>query len=275
MLLAPLTLGCTSAEAPPPGAASSSVATSGSGGAAASGSTSQTSAATGGAGGRAPEEPPRVLLFSKTSGFRHASIPDAIAALEAEGAARSWTLAATEEASWFDGATLAGFDVVVFLLTTGDVLDDAQQAAFEAFVRAGGGYAGVHSASDTEFGWPWYGELVGAYFAGHPAVQPAIVTVEDAAHPATAHLASADWMRTDEWYSFDHNPRREVDVLLSLDETSYDPGGLAMGDHPIAWSQPYDGGRAFYTAGGHTSESYAEPDFLAHVVGGIAWAAAR
>ncbi|MEO0602981.1 MAG: ThuA domain-containing protein [Myxococcota bacterium] len=221
----------------------------------------------------APPVPPRVLLFTKTEGFRHGSIAQAVPALQAEGAKRGWTVTHTEDAGTFTPASLADFDVIVFLLTTGDVLDADQQAAMEGFVAAGGGFAGVHSATDTEYDWPWYGELVGAYFSGHPRVQSADVLVDDARHPATAHLTTP-WNRDDEWYAFRDNPRARVDVLLSLDESSYDPGNHAMdGDHPIAWSQTIHGGRSFYTAGGHTSASYGEADFLRHLAEGIAWAA--
>ncbi len=214
--------------------------------------------------------PLRVLLFSKTTGFRHASIPDAIAGLSDAG----WIVTATEDAATFTDATLDGIDVVVFLLTTGDVLDDAQQGACERFIARGGGFVGVHSASDTEYAWPWYGALVGAYFAGHPPVQQASVIVEAADHPATAHLTSP-WVRTDEWYAFQANPRAAVTVLLSLDETSYAPAATAMGDHPIAWAHESDGGRAFYTALGHTTESWSEAAFLQHVRGGVEWAGRR
>jgi type 1 glutamine amidotransferase len=214
----------------------------------------------------------RILLFSKTAGFRHASIPDAIRALEAKAASRRWQVSATEDGSWFEDARLDGFDVVVFLLSSGDVLDDAQQAAFERFMRKGRGWVGVHSASDTEYGWPWYGELAGAYFAGHPPIQEAKLRVERPSHLSTRGLPAV-WQRTDEWYSFSRNPRSNVHVLLSLDETSYAPSELAMGDHPIAWYHAHDGGRAFYTALGHTSESWSEPAFLDHVAGAIDWAA--
>jgi type 1 glutamine amidotransferase len=246
-------------------ASTSASATSGAGGNGGNGASS------GGSGG-SMLAPPRVLLFSKTAGYRHESIPTAIAALEAAGSTRGWTTQATEDASLFTAQTLAAFDVVAFVMTTGDVLDAGQEAAFQAFIQAGGGYAGVHSASDTEYGWSWYGGLCGAYFAGHPAIQPATLIVENVMHPATQHLGPT-WMRTDEWYSFDHNPRPEVDVLVSIDEATYDVGGLAMGDHPMAWSHEYDGGWAFYTALGHSMESYAEPEFMEHLVGGIEWAA--
>jgi type 1 glutamine amidotransferase len=217
-------------------------------------------------------EPHRVLLFSKTTGFRHDSIAAAIRALEAKAAARRWQISATEDATWFDDTRLDGFDVVVFLMSTGDVLDERQQAAFERFIRKGRGWVGVHSASDTEYGWPWYGELVGAYFSAHPAIQPARLRVERPNQLPTRGLPAV-WQRTDEWYSFSANPRSKVHVLISLDESSYAPAAIAMGDHPIAWYHAHDGGRAFYTALGHTTESWSEAAFLDHVAGGIEWAA--
>ena len=216
--------------------------------------------------------PPRVLLFSKTLGHRHDSIPSAIRALQTTAAARSWQISATEDASWFEDVRLDGFDVVVFLMTTLDVLDEAQQAAFERFMRKGRGWVGVHSASDTEYSWAWYGQLVGAYYRTHPGISPARVRVERRNHPSTRGLPAV-WQRSDEWYSFSTNPRANVHVLLSLDESSYPVGAAAMGDHPIAWYHGHDGGRAFYTALGHTIESWSEPAFLDHVAGGIEWAA--
>jgi type 1 glutamine amidotransferase len=214
----------------------------------------------------------RVLAFSRTTGFRHDSIPDAIAAIRALGAQRGFLTDATEDPTGFTDAGLAEYGAVIFLLTTGDVLDASQRAAFERYIRAGHGYVGVHSAADTEYGWPWYGGLVGAYFASHPDIQTATVHREDPTHVSTASLPEP-WVRTDEWYNFRSNPRAtsDIHVLASLDETSY--AGGAMGDHPIAWCRPYDGGRAWYTGGGHTRESYAEPLFLDHLAGGIEYAA--
>ena len=214
----------------------------------------------------------RVLVFSKTQKFRHDSIPAGIAAIRKLGDVNGFAADATEDAAAFADANLKRYAAVVFLNTTGDVLDDAQQAAFERYIKNGGGYVGVHAASDTEYGWPWYGKLVGAYFARHPAIQPATIIRETADHPATAVLPEK-WDRTDEWYTFKSNPRAGVTVLLSLDESTYDGGG--MGDHPIAWCHEFDGGRAFYTGLGHTKESYAEPLFLQHLLGGIEWAARR
>jgi type 1 glutamine amidotransferase len=216
---------------------------------------------------------PRILLFTKTSAFRHDSIPAAVAAIRELGKANGLTVDATEDSAAFTDTNLARYDAVVFLLTTGDVLDASQQQAFERYIRRGGGFAGVHSAADTEYGWPWYGGLVGAYFKSHPQVQRATVRVADRRNPSTAGLPRA-WARTDEWYNFARNPRRSVHVLARLDETSYSPGPGAMGaDHPIAWWHSYQGGRAWYTAGGHTGESYAEPLFRRHLLGGIRYAA--
>ncbi|MFD9096754.1 ThuA domain-containing protein [Streptomyces collinus] len=212
----------------------------------------------------------RVLVFSRTAGFRHDSIPEGIAAVRQLGQAGGFTVDATEDADAFTGKNLSRYDAVVFMSTTGDVLDTAQQDAFEGYVRHGGGYVGVHSAADTEYDWAFYGGLAGAYFRNHPAIQPATVNVEDRAHPATSHLGRT-WERTDEWYNYRSNPREHAHVLASLDETSY-TGGTMNGDHPIAWCQDYRGGRAFYTGGGHTKESYADPAFRQHLLGGIRWA---
>lgn len=223
---------------------------------------------------QAPAEPFRVLLFSRTAGFRHDSIATAIAALTELQDAGGYLAEATEDASQFSADNLARFRVVVFLLTTGDVLDGGQQAAFEGWIAAGGGYLGVHSAADTEYDWPFYGDLVGAYFKSHPAVQAARVSIEIADHPATAGLASP-WSRVDEWYDFRANPRPSVTVLATIDETSY-TGGTMGADHPIAWAHATaGGGRALYTAMGHTQASYADPAFRQHLMGALRWVAGR
>lgn len=222
----------------------------------------------GGSGGHGDER--RVLVFSKTAGFRHDSIPEGVAAVRELGSAHGFAVDATEDADAFTARNLGRYDAVVFLSTTGDVLDPAQQGAFERYIKRGGAYVGVHAAADTEYDWAFYGGLAGAYFQGHPAIQPATVDVEDHAHPATAGLG-ATWNRTDEWYNYRSNPRERAHVLASLDESSYS-GGTMNGDHPIAWCQDYQGGRAFYTGGGHTKESFAEPAFRQHLLGGIRWA---
>ncbi|WP_432830091.1 ThuA domain-containing protein [Dactylosporangium sp. CA-092794] len=221
----------------------------------------------------AADAPYKVLVFSKTAGFRHSSIPNGIAAIQSLGAANSFTVTATEDAAAFTAANLAQYQTVVFLSTTGDVLNDTQQAAFEAYIRGGGGYVGVHAAADTEYSWPFYGTLVGAWFSAHPAIQAATVNVEDRTNPATAHLA-ATWTRTDEWYNYQSNPRGTAHVLASLNESSYS-GGTMNGDHPITWCKTIDSGRSFYTGLGHTEESYTEANFVNLLLGAIRYTAKR
>jgi type 1 glutamine amidotransferase len=211
------------------------------------------------------------LVFSKTTGFRHDSIPQGIAAIEALGKAHAFAVDSTEDASHFTDAELARYKVVVFLCTTGDILEAGQKAALERYIRSGGGFVGIHSASDTEYQWAWYGRLVGAYFASHPQIQRGTVRIEDLGHASTEGLP-ATWERTDEWYNFRRNPRGNVHILATLDEATYS-GGKMGADHPIAWCQEIDGGRSWYTAMGHTSESYAEPLFRLHLLGGIESAA--
>ncbi len=212
-----------------------------------------------------------VLVFSKTSAFRHDSIPDGIAAIQTLGAENGFAVDSTEDAARFTDAELARYKVVVFLCTTGDILDTDQKAAFERYIRSGGGFVGIHSASDTEYQWAWYGRLVGAYFASHPQIQRATVHIEDLGHASTEGLP-AIWVRTDEWYNFRSSPRGAVHVLATLDEATYSGGKMGV-DHPIAWCQQIDGGRSWYTAMGHTSESYAERLFRLHLLGGIESAA--
>ncbi|MFD1501578.1 ThuA domain-containing protein, partial [Streptosporangium lutulentum] len=213
----------------------------------------------------------KVLVFSKTTGFRHSSIPDGIAMIRQLGADNGFAVDATEDAAAFTTANLAQYKAVVWLSTTGDVLNAAQQTAFESYIRGGGGYAGVHAAADTEYDWPWYGGLVGSYFKSHPATQQATVRFEDRANPSTAH-APQTWTRTDEWYDYRTNPRTDVKVLANIDESSYS-GGTMGADHPITWCHGYEGGRSWYTGMGHTEESYADPAFATLVLGGIQVAA--
>jgi type 1 glutamine amidotransferase len=157
----------------------------------------------------------------------------------------------------------------VFLSTSGEVLDEAGREALTGYMAAGGAWLGIHGASTTEYGWPWFGDLVGARFDQHPPVQAGVITVEDKDHPATEHLG-ATWTRRDEWYAFTDNPRPRVRVLLTVDETSYE-GGTMGTDHPVAWCHEHLGGRSFYTALGHTDESFAEPAFLSHLRGALSW----
>jgi len=214
----------------------------------------------------AAEEQSNLLVFTKTDGFRHSSIPDGVKALREIGEENGYSIDHTEDAALFNADNLQQYDAVVFLNTTEDVLNGEQQEAFKEFINGGGGFVGIHAASDTEYGWPWYGRLVGAYFVSHPRIQEATVRVVDREHPSTAHLP-AEWVRTDEWYNFkDIQPH--INVLAWLDESTYE-GGENGENHPIAWYHEFEGGRVFYTAGGHTSESYSEPLFRRHMLGGI------
>ncbi|GAB5518429.1 MAG: ThuA domain-containing protein [Rhodothermales bacterium] len=217
--------------------------------------------------------PPRfdVLLYTNANGHVHSSIPAGVAMIEALGKAHGFTVTTTDDSTMFTAGNLVEYEAVVFLSTTGDMLGDAEQAAFEQYIQSGGGYAGIHAAAAAEYDWEWYGQLVGAHFQDHPEQQDATVLVLDQHHPSTAHLPNR-WERYDEWYNYRWNPRGNVHVLMVLDTQSYD--GSTMGtDHPIAWTHEYDGGRAWYTGLGHTDESYADPLFEQHVLRGIEWAA--
>ena len=211
-----------------------------------------------------------VLVFSRTQGYRHESILAGIAAIKRLGERHGFTVNATESPTLFTDEQLKPYRVVVFLNTTGHVLERDQQAAFERYIEGGGGYVGVHSASDTEYEWSWYGKLLGAYFRSHPAIQPAMLDVVDATQVSTRHLPK-QWQRVDEWYNFRAQPT-DVEVLIRIDEKTY-TGGTMGEQHPMAWCHDVGRGRAWYTALGHTIESYSDPLFLEHLSGGITWAA--
>lgn len=213
-----------------------------------------------------------VLVFSKTAGFRHSSIEDGHQMFRDLAERYDFEVTITEDASVFDPLTLANYNVIVFLSTTGDVLDPQQQRALEGFMQAGGGWMGIHAAADTEYNWPWYNELVGAYFNGHPNnpnVRQATIIVDDREHPATAHLGET-WERSDEWYNYKDIVK--FHRLMRMDETSYE-GGTNGENHPISWCNEFENGRMFYTGLGHTSETYVEESFVQHVWGGIQYVA--
>ncbi len=214
----------------------------------------------------------KVLVFTKTEGFRHPSIPAGIEAIRQIGQNLKFKVDTTENAAAFNEKNLRQYSTVIFLNTTGDVLDYRQQAEFERYIQAGGGFVGVHAAADTEYDWPWYGKLVGAYFDSHPNepnVRQASIQLIDQDHPATDFLPEV-WPRNDEWYNYKEiNP--DLKILLNLDESTYE-GGTNGDSHPIAWYQAYDGGRAFYTGLGHTEASYREDLFIKHLTGGIRYA---
>ena len=214
--------------------------------------------------------PSKILVYSKTTGFRHDCIPSGIEAIKKLGTDNGFLTDFTEDSTQFNSANLKNYKAVIFLCTTHNVLSDSGRAAFKSYIEAGNGFVGIHAATDTEYGWAWYGKLVGAYFISHPAGQPlAKINVVDNTNIATQGLPAV-WERKDEWYNFKQvNPDNHI--LLNLDEKSY-KGGVMGAKHPIAWYHDYDGGRAFYTGLGHTKDSYIEPLFLQHLMGGISYA---
>jgi glucose/arabinose dehydrogenase len=214
----------------------------------------------------------RILVFSKTAGFRHSSIPNGKTALLKLATENNWSVDTTEDAAVFTEKNLKKYSAVVFLNTTGNILNNYQETAFERYIQAGGGFVGIHSATDTEYDWIWYARMVGANFESHPKPQQAKLIVTDKNHPSTKHLSDT-WLKTDEWYNF-KNLNKDVKVLLKIDETSYE-GGKHGSDHPMAWYHEYDGGRAFYTELGHTEESYTDSVYLKHITGGIEYAVGK
>lgn len=219
----------------------------------------------------APERA-NVLVFSKTAGFRHESIEAGIAALQKMAQEKGFDVSFTEDATAFSNANLKKYSAVVFLNTTGDVLDNVQQDAFERFIQAGGGYVGIHAATDTEYEWPWYGQLAGAYFLDHPSdpnVQEGTIVVKEKDHWATQGMPDT-YQKTDEFYNF-KNISPDINVVLTIDESTYN-GGKNGDGHPMSWYHEFNGGRAFYTAMGHTDETFSEPIYLEHLWAGIHYA---
>ena len=228
-----------------------------------------------------PTKKYHVLVFSKTAGFRHGSIGPGITAIKLLGQQNNIGVDAIEDAALFTDAFLARYDAVIWLSTTGDVLNDTQQAAFERYIQAGGGYVGIHAASDTEYTWPWYGQLVGGYFRNHPAARrrrrssprtrrtcpPPPAGPLDARGRVVQlpghHQPGGQWRRH----------RRQpaptpIHVLLTVDESTYNEsdGNTTDDDHPVSWCKRFDGGRMFYTALGHTNQSFTEAPFLQHLL---------
>ena len=220
----------------------------------------------------------KVLVYTEVelTSLPHDSIAAGVTAIQELAAANGFLVDTTADSAAFNDANLAQYAAVIWLSTTGDVLSDTEQAAFERYIVAGGGYVGIHAAADTERSWAWYGGLVGAY-ASVPApgvpgpTGTATVLVSDRQHPSSAPLP-LDWVRDDEWYDFETNPRGTVHVLATVDEDTYSGGGMGF-DHPVAWCHPYEGGRSWYTSGGHASATFSDPQFRQHLLGGIFWAA--
>ncbi|MDT0551668.1 ThuA domain-containing protein [Urechidicola vernalis] len=213
---------------------------------------------------------PKILVFTKTAGFVHQSIPEGVKAIQKLGKEHNFEVVESGNASEFTDEILKEYSAIVFLSTTGDVLNTNQSVAFERYIQAGGGFVGVHAAADTEYDWNWYGKLVGAYFLSHPHQQEATFVIEDSNFIATNFFEDKNWVRRDELYNYKKiNPN--INVLINIDESTYE-GGENGEDHPMAWYHEYDGGRAFYTGLGHTDESFEEELFLKHLLGGIQYA---
>ncbi len=208
----------------------------------------------------------KVLIYSKTNGYRHQSISAGIEAIKKLGNDNNFLVDATEDSLDINDKKLKKYQAIIFLSTTGKVLGEAQEQALQNFIHNGGGLVGVHAATDCEYGWPWYVQMIGANFESHPQQQMAKLNVVDSKNIATQHLPAV-WERKDEWYNF-KNMNPSVNVLLKIDETSY-TGGKNNNNHPMAWYHNFEGGKVFYTALGHTNESYTEPFFLQHLLGGI------
>jgi uncharacterized protein len=216
-----------------------------------------------------PSATPKVLIFSKTNGYRHASIGAGIAAIKKLGSENGFEVDATEDSTWFNTATLKKYSALIFLSPTGTVFGPNEEKALQEYIHNGGGFVGIHSATDCEYNWQWYGDLVGAYFKAHPKPQMATFNVIDKDHPATRKLPNP-WQHFDELYNFKYvNPN--ITVLLKIDEKSY-TGGTMGDNHPMSWYHAYDGGRAFYTELGHADECYSDPIYLGHLLGGIQYA---
>jgi type 1 glutamine amidotransferase len=218
-----------------------------------------------------------VLVFSKTVGYRHASITNGIAAIRELGSQHGFAVEATEDSSAFTATNLARFQTVVFLSVIGDVLNSEQEAAVENYLQGGGGLVAIHAAIfgslAFEGNWAWYGNVIGCAFTNHSAIVPATVKIQDATHPSTAGLP-VEWRRTDEWYNYTGTPRGTANVLATVDESTY-RGGTLGSDHPISWWRPVGKGRMWFTAMGHTENSFSEPHFRQHLLGAIQAVARR
>jgi type 1 glutamine amidotransferase len=224
----------------------------------------------------AAAEPPRVLLFSHSTGYRHASIEPGVAAIRGLGAREKIAIVPSEDPNVFSTEGLRGFDAIILLSTSTDPkkpesewFQGKRREALQAFVRRGGGIVGIHAASDSHYHWPWYVRMIGGQFVRHPEGTPeGRLRVVDRKHPATRGV-DATMRRTDEWYYFDdYNP--ETRVLVTLDPASI--GEKDANPNPVSWAHEYEGGRVFYTAMGHTAESYSDRNFLTHLASGLRWA---
>jgi len=223
----------------------------------------------------------KALLFTKVAGYHHEAVNEGVDAMRWLAERNDFALDWHQDASRvFNDKALAEYDVVIFLMTTQDILNDEQQEAFKRFIQSGKGFVGIHTASDTEYDWPWYNQLIGRMFYIHPHRQTAAIRVEDRNFPGMQLMPDMRWW-TDEWYEFGEEKVDNLNYLITVDESTYDVKAKwgekeakgMNGFHPVAWYHDFDGGRAFYTAMGHMAETYSDAIFLEHIYGGIFWAA--
>jgi type 1 glutamine amidotransferase len=222
----------------------------------------------------------KVLLVTTTLGWHHESVHAGVLAIQQLGTRNSFDVVLMEDPGSITDKNLGQFKVIIFLNTTGNIFDSTQQKVMERYIQSGKGFVGIHSASDTEYDWPWYNKLVGRMFHIHPAIQTAKVTILEPDFPGLQGFSN-NKLWTDEWYEFGPEKISDLHYILSIDETSYNPKvewgnkkGAGMGKlHPVAWYHDYDGGRSFYTALGHLPSIYSDPAFLSHLYAGIFWAA--
>lgn len=222
----------------------------------------------------------KALLFTKTAGWHHESINEGVDGIRKIAQRHQFQVDWHEQASRISKENLEQYDVIIFLSTTGDILNEEQQAAMEDFIQSGKGFVGIHAASDTEYKWEWYTQLVGRMFSHHPANQTTRVTVLDQSFPGLERVPES-FLWTDEWYAFGEEKADNLNYLLTIDESMYNiqphwdnNPKQGMGDfHPVAWYHEFDGGRSYYNALGHMPETYSDTMFLEMLYGGIYWAA--
>ncbi|HKH61022.1 MAG TPA: ThuA domain-containing protein [Flavitalea sp.] len=232
------------------------------------------------AGVSAQQKQFKALLVTTTKGWHHESLHAGVLALQDLGKKNFFDVVLFENPNGFTDKYVEQFQVIIFLNTTGDIFDSAQQKVMERFIQSGKGYVGIHSASDTEYDWEWYTKLVGRMFHIHPAIQTARMNVIDTKFPGLQGF-TGNKLFTDEWYEFGPEKTSGLNYILAIDESSYNAKvqwgakkGEGMGQlHPVAWYHNYDGGRAFYTALGHVPTIFSDPIYLNHLYSGIFWAA--
>lgn len=219
----------------------------------------------------------KALVFSdKSDKWHHPNVPVAKEAFEILSKKHFFEMTWVETNETFASQDFSAFDVIVFISASPCGLDEDKRKEFQEYVASGGGIVGVHFSfafADSEYQWPWWEELVGNVFVCHPPQQSGIMTVEEPEFPACMHLPKK-WLWTDEWYTFNSPFPDHLNVILTVDESTYYPREEdIMGDyHPVAWYHQPGEARLFYTSLGHVTESYRDSVFLQHVYGGILWA---